>query len=61
VVSASKEKLEQKSTHLKHKKAELNDIMAETQKEETFLTEKSAEYEATNRRAFISCLQKNPF
>ena len=46
VISASKEKLDQKTTHLKHKKAELNDIMAETQKEESFLTEKSAEYEA---------------
>ena len=46
VVSTSKEKLDQKTTHLKHKKAELNDIMAETQKEESFLTEKSAEYEA---------------
>ncbi len=45
VVSNSKEKLEQKTTHLKHKKAELNDIMSETQKEESFLTEKSAEYE----------------
>ena len=46
VISTSKEKLDQKSTHLKHKKAELNDIMAETQKEESFLMEKSAEYEA---------------
>lgn len=46
VISTSKEKLDQKTTHLKHKKAELNDIMAETQKEESFLTEKSAEYEA---------------
>jgi hypothetical protein len=33
---------------LKHKKAELSDIMAETEKEEAFLSEKSAEYEATN-------------
>jgi uncharacterized protein len=46
VIANSKEKLEQKTTHLKHKKAELNDIMAETQKEESFLMEKSAEYEA---------------
>ncbi len=46
VITNSKEKLEQKSTHLKHKKSELNDIMAETQKEESFLTEKSAEFEA---------------
>jgi uncharacterized protein len=45
VIAASKDRLDQKSTHLKHKKAELNDIMSETQKEESFLTEKSAEYE----------------
>lgn len=44
VISNSKEKLETKQAHLKHKKAELDDIMAETAKEETFLTEKSAEY-----------------
>ncbi len=46
VISNSKEKLEAKSAHLKHKKAELNDIMAETEKEETFLSEKSAEFQA---------------
>ena len=46
VITNSKEKLEQKSTHLMHKKSELNDIMAETQKEEGFLSVKSAEYEA---------------
>jgi len=36
VIATSKEKLDQKTLHLKHKKAELNDIMAETQKEESF-------------------------
>lgn len=46
VISNSKEKLEQKSAHLKHKKAELDDIMAETAKEEAFLSEKSAEFRA---------------
>jgi predicted nucleic acid-binding Zn-ribbon protein len=46
VISQSKEKLEVKSTHLKHKKAELNSIMSETAKEEDFLSEKSAEYQA---------------
>ncbi len=46
VIANSKEKLETKTLHLKHKKAELDDIMAETAKEETFLTEKSAEYRA---------------
>ncbi len=46
IIAGSKEKLESKSTHLKHKKAELSDIMSETQKEEKFLTQKSREYEA---------------
>ncbi len=46
IISNSKEKLEQKSSHLKHKKSELEAIMAETAKEETFLSEKSAEYRA---------------
>ena len=46
VVAQTKEKLEGKQTHLKHKKAELNDIMAETEKEENFLLEKSAEFRA---------------
>lgn len=45
-INASKEKLEAKMTHLKHKKAELSDIMAETEKEEAFLGEKSKEFAA---------------
>jgi len=44
VISNLKEKLEAKSSHLKHKKSELDAIMAETQKEEIFLTEKSSEF-----------------
>jgi predicted nucleic acid-binding Zn-ribbon protein len=46
IIANSKEKLEAKSSHLKHKKLELDAIMSETQKEELFLSEKSAEYEA---------------
>lgn len=46
VISQSKERLETKSNHLKHKKSELDAIMSETAKEEVFLTEKSAEYQA---------------
>ena len=46
VIASSKEKLDSKSSHLKHKKSELDAIMAETQKEEIFLSEKSAEFEA---------------
>ena len=45
VIANSKEKLESKSTHLKHKKSELDAIMAETQKEEEFLSEKSVEFQ----------------
>jgi predicted nucleic acid-binding Zn-ribbon protein len=45
-INSSKEKLDSKSSHLKHKKSELDAIMAETQKEEIFLSEKSAEFEA---------------
>lgn len=43
VVAQTKEKLDGKQTHLKHKKAELSDIMAETEKEENFLLGKSEE------------------
>ena len=43
VVAQTKEKLDGKQTHLKHKKAELSDIMAETEKEENFLSGKSEE------------------
>jgi hypothetical protein len=43
VVALTKEKLDGKQTHLKHKKAELSDIMAETEKEENFLSAKSEE------------------
>ena len=46
VITNSREKSEAKTSHLKHKKSELEAIMAETQKEEQFLTEKSAEYQA---------------
>jgi predicted nucleic acid-binding Zn-ribbon protein len=45
-IASAKEKLDAKMSHLKHKKAELSDIMAETQKEEAFLAEKSQEFAA---------------
>jgi hypothetical protein len=44
IVAQSTEKLEQKQSHLQHKKSELEAIMSETAKEETFLSEKSAEF-----------------
>jgi hypothetical protein len=45
IIAQSKEKLELKSNHLKHKKLELDAIMAETAKEEDYLTQKSAEFQ----------------
>ena len=45
VFNQSKERLEAKSNHLKHKKSELEAIMSETEKEEQFLSDKSAEYQ----------------
>jgi len=45
-VATSQEKLDAKANHLGHKKSELDAIMAETEKEENFLTEKSNEYQA---------------
>jgi predicted nucleic acid-binding Zn-ribbon protein len=58
VISNSKEKLEQKSTHLKHKKSELSDIMSETQKEESFLTQKSAEFEALIEERLLAAYKR---
>ncbi|MES2484451.1 MAG: C4-type zinc ribbon domain-containing protein [Bacteroidota bacterium] len=46
VITQSAEKLDAKSSHLGHKKSELDAIMSETEKEETFLKEKSAEYQS---------------
>lgn len=46
IVSQSSEKLDEKQSHLDHKKSELDAIMAETSKEEAYLVEKSAEFEA---------------
>ncbi len=58
VIANSKEKLELKSAHLKHKKSELDAIMAETQKEEEFLSEKSAEYEAQIEERLLTAYKR---
>lgn len=44
VIAQSQEKLTQLNEHLNHKKGELNDIMTETEKEETLLAKKSEEF-----------------
>lgn len=44
VISSTKQRLKEREDHLKHKKGELNDILAETEKEEEALLKKSEEY-----------------
>ncbi|RZP17557.1 MAG: hypothetical protein EVA38_01450 [Flavobacteriales bacterium] len=45
VVDETTERLKQRQEHLAHKQGELNEILAETEKEEQALLEKSSEYE----------------
>lgn len=58
VIAQSKEKLESKSSHLKHKKLELDAIMAETEKEETFLTQKSEEFQAQIEERLLNAYKR---
>ena len=58
VIANSKEKLEAKSTHLKHKKSELEAIMAETQKEEEFLSEKSVEFQGQIEERWLTAYNR---
>ena len=44
VISSTKERLEERETHLQHKKADLDAILAETEKEEKLLLAKSDDY-----------------
>ncbi|WP_228850650.1 zinc ribbon domain-containing protein [Aegicerativicinus sediminis] len=45
VITETKDKLKDRQTHLKHKKGELDAILAETEKEENALLQKSEEYQ----------------
>lgn len=45
LITGTKEQLTERENHLKHKKAELDEILAETEKEEKALIKKSGEYE----------------
>ncbi|HYD91041.1 MAG TPA: C4-type zinc ribbon domain-containing protein [Flavobacterium sp.] len=58
VIAQSEEKLAAKTTHLQHKKSELDAIMAETEKEETFLTEKSAEYQGMIEERLLAAYKR---
>ena len=46
VIAATKEKLQNQEEHLAHKKAELDDILKETEKDQKLLAEKSIEFSA---------------
>ena len=46
VIASTKENLTERESHLKHKKGELDAILAETEKEESSLLKKSEEFEA---------------
>jgi predicted nucleic acid-binding Zn-ribbon protein len=58
IIAQSKEKLETKTNHLKHKKSELSAIMAETEKEESFLYEKSLEYQKQIEDRLLKAYQR---
>jgi len=45
VISTTKDKVKDRTTHLKHKRGELNEILAETQKEEDALLKKSEDFQ----------------
>ena len=47
VISESKDRLKARQSHLKHKQGELNDILAETEKEEKALIKKSDDYKTS--------------
>ena len=58
VISQSKERLDAKSSHLKHKKSELDAIMSETAKEESFLSQKSEEFEGQIEDRLLSAYKR---
>jgi len=57
-VAEATEKHQAKQDHLKHKSAELDDIMAETQKEEEALMKLSAEYEQKIEERLIKAYKR---
>ena len=58
VIAQTQEKLDGKATHLNHKKAELSDIMAETEKEENFLLNKSSELRGKTEERLLAAYDR---
>ena len=58
VIDQTKERLNDRDKHLTHKKGELDAILAETQKEEELLVQKSGEYETQIEDRLISAYKR---
>lgn len=58
VISETKEKLTERENHLKHKKGELDAILAETEKEEKALLKKSEEFEEKIEERLIQAYKR---
>ena len=58
VIATTKEKLDKQDEHLTHKKAELNGILKETEKEQKMLSEKSIEFSAAIDEHLLSAYKR---
>lgn len=58
VIEQTKERLEEREKHLEHKKGELNEILAETEKEEQALIKKSAEFEKNIEERLVKAYKR---
>lgn len=58
VIEATKAQLDERETHLKHKKADLDAILAETEKEEELLIKKSEEYKTKIEDRLVKAYSK---
>jgi len=58
VIEQTKARLEERKKHLEHKKGELNEILAETEKEEQALIKKSSEYEKNIEERLVKAYKR---
>jgi hypothetical protein len=58
VIATTKEKLAKQEEHLSHKKAELDDILKETEKEQKMLAQKSEEFSAAIDEHLLSAYKR---
>jgi hypothetical protein len=58
IIAETKEKLSERQKHLKHKKSELDSILAETEKEEKALLSKSEEFEKQIEERLVNAYKR---